>query len=172
MTNPLRVFAKLAARVPPFATMGGSTGAPEVDAATAAALCAGMPEHWYRAALFKFALDRSAQDWIRIELMRAAMEASQQRWMHDKDWRPWAEHIKAVTGKAASCSLADMVILETVEPARFGSVEQKTTLLQVSERTWHRRIRPRYNEVAMLLDEWSNNAVRYVWRAQAEDEVA
>lgn len=170
MTNAVRVFAKLCARTPPFFSVGGSTGEPEMDSATAAALCHGLDEHPYQTARFLWTQDLAAMEWVRIELRRRAMELSQTRWMKEPSWPSWAEHIKRVTHDPASLALADMVILACARPSLLDSVEKRRLYLDVSERTWHRHIKPRYNALGAVIDNWAQIAFAHVMSGQREEE--
>lgn len=170
MTNAIRVFAKQCARVPPFASVGGATGAPEMDSATAAAMCRGLAKHPYYAARFMWTHDMQAGEWIRIELQRKAMELAQTKWKHEKSWPVWNEYIKARHGRSASLVFADMVVLEAARLSLLDSVEKKMAYLQIeSESTWHRHFRKKYNAVASYLDAWVGDAFAHVMNEQRED---
>ena len=164
--TPERVFAKLAARVPPMVNMGGSTGAPEIDMPTAAALCAGMGDEAFNAGLAAFALCPEAIEKTRITLHMRAMELSQRRW-HDKAWARLAEKIKAHTGQPASIVLANIAVSEMLYPHQWNH-SLRASVLGVPQSTYHRHVAGRYKEVAAYLDAWTETARAHVVRAQRD----
>lgn len=126
-------------------------GMAEVTMADGAALCAGIPEKHYKAMRLVEMQDRSVMEWVRIELWRFAMELSyQQKWRGGKVPRGSGEH-------KAPRALADMVILEVLEPARFArqdSWQVKAAMLEVKKAAWFETWKPRYDEVFMRLMMW------------------
>lgn len=167
--HPLRVFALLAARVPPFAPMsaGGGTSRPDIDAAHAAALCAGMATHPYHAGLAR-AHCPGAINWVRYELHMRAMELSQQRWRHEKAWVRHAEAIKAHTTRPASIVLADLVMGELIRPSDWGTAAARAEHVGVSDLVWSRYVKPRHAAVGAILDGWLAEADRHIIMAQRE----
>lgn len=168
--NPVRVFAKMAERVPPFITAGGATGKPDVDPSEAAALCSGLAEHPYKTALFLWSGDRSSREWVRIELHRKAMELSHKKWKYDDTWNAWADRIKGINGRPACIVLADYAMLEAENPAKYSPVTSKINAFSIKERTWYRHVRSKYSEIANILDEWANDAYRHVAIKQADSQ--
>lgn len=172
--NPLRVFALMAARVPPFAPMsaGGGTSRPEIDSSHAAALCAGMAPHPFHAGMARAGCPTSI-NWIRYELHMRAMELSQQRWKHDKAWGKHAEAIKAANaGRAASIVLADMVVAHLICPSEWTDTKRRAQQAGVSEFIWNKHCRDRMGQVGAQLDAWLAEADRHIYLAQIEVETA
>lgn len=166
--NPVRVFAKLGAQVPPMVNMGGATGRPEIDQCDAAALCAGMPEEWIKAARYKWALDDTVRDWLRIRLWMAAMELAQrERWQ--------TKRLKCKTD--VTLAMAECVLDEVADPqlngAAWGNSRAKWRKIGgrfgvQSERAWHDTWRDKYTALYNVFDDWSGRAYRHVQKSQLD----
>lgn len=165
MMQPERIFAKLATRVPPIANMGGATGAPEIDASMAAGLCARLTEQEWHAAMMLYACCAASQEWVRIRLHMEAMELSQRSWKHSPPWLKLAEQIRAHTGMPASIAMANLAVLDLTHRTQYQA-EDRYAALGVSRWQWYSRVRPVYNQVAVIPERWAEGARRKVVEAQ------
>ena len=75
----------------------------------AAAICAGMPERWYRAAMYKWGLDSSQRQWLFIELWMATMEMARR-----EGWNTAGKQV-CRCGNALSMKLPEMDPAEEIE---------------------------------------------------------
>jgi hypothetical protein len=192
--NPIHVFAKLAARVPPCDMQPGATSSPDIDASIAAALCAGMSAHAYKAALAKFSQDESVSHWLMVELWRVAMERAQR-----DGWGTAGKKVVSRCGNPVCVGLvssltnaaldsflnaitithgadyprvvAEIIVRETYEPglwAQANAWQWRAAMLGISKSTyfsaWHKRVQ----SVGAVMDSWEGEAMRHLWRRQVE----
>lgn len=191
--NPIRVFAKMAARVPPPGMQPGSTGTPEVDAATAGALCAGMSKHAYNMALAKFAHDESVAQWLMVELWRVAMERAQRdRWgtagrkvarcgnrhcaelaasLSGAALASFDEAMDVTSGSDYTRVVAEIIVRETYYPGFWSqndSWQWRAAMLGVGKSVYFETWRKRVQSVGASGDSWAGDAIRHLWMRQAE----
>ncbi len=165
--NPVRIFAKLASGVPSLDMQPRATGKREVDACDAAAMCAGMPEEWFNAARYKWALDESVRKWLRIRLWRYAMELAQKEC--------WQTKRLKLDGMEPTLVMAELALDEMADPTLAGKHwEGKERWQKLGKRlgvksrsAWYTTWGPKYHRVFDMLEDWANSAYRHVLHRQA-----
>ncbi len=130
---------------------GSGHSGDSLDAALAAALCAGMERRAYLAGRVRYLRDWSCA----LELSRALRArvwrlARAERWPLDSD------------DIAGLCELA---VAELADPARWGRPEHRARWADISARDWQARYAKRYQAAWLILSDWADWAARYVsWR--------
>lgn len=169
------VLAKLSARVPPMDMQPGATGRPEVDQCDAAAICAGMPEEWYQAALYDCGNDTKARrDWLRIRLWMAAIERARAR--------KWATTGATIEGREVTLVLSEIALDEFDDPkmvndAKWGrGAKNKSRWEKMAYRIpvknkmeWYRKWHSKYEDTFSILSGWRDNAHSFIRKAQWEE---
>lgn len=196
--NPIRVFARLAARVPPCDLQPGSTGEPPIDAAHAAALCAGMNRRFLNAALAQYAQDETVRGWLGIELWQVSMSVAQRdnwktagrtvsrhaRW--DRCYPIWDaiggaeresfERIMVETEGAGYTRCISAIVMAEIYDGRHwrqpDSWKKKAAILGVGKAAYFSTWNTRIAAVGMALDSWSAGALDYVRARQRRSEAA
>lgn len=164
--NPIRLFVMLSQKASSGDPLKKGSGQGEMNMETAAALCAGMPEHWYKAAVYKWALDTSVRQWLRIELWRTAMELAQRE--------GWRTGKRDAGDKPITLSLAELALDEMEDPAMRGRAtwqgkerwQKLSNRLGVSRHAWYKTWQARYQAIYQVLDDWAGNAYLYVAKRQ------
>lgn len=189
--NPIRLFALQSARVPPFDMQPGATGAPEIDSAIAAAMCAGMPERWYKAAMLKWGGDEAHRQWLFIELWMATMElARRNKWdtkkepvrcgspsltalavagMDVPELDDYEQMINRTTGVRMAYIIADIAVAEIADPGRWDMPHhwtKKAVALGVGKSAWFDTWSDRVAAARQILDGWAGEGYAYVRRRQ------
>lgn len=131
-------------------------------------LCGTMPEHWRKAAMFKFGADKPRQ-WLRIELWRAAMDVAQRE--------GWRSGQRDAGDKPITLLIAEIALDEIEDPAmrvqaKWQGKERWQKLsnrLGVRRHAWYKTWQARYQAVYQVLDDWAENG--YLWVAKRKDEL-
>lgn len=189
--NPVRLFALQSARVPPGDMQPGATAAPEIDSSVAAAICHGMPERWYRAAMYKWGGDHGHREWLFIELwMETIAMARRDGWKRSKapvarcgvkcmpraidsmgllELADYEEMLTKTEGTKEPYIVADIAIREVGQARHWGKPEhwaKKVVALGVSQSTWFRTWDSRVAASRQILEDWASRGHAYANRAQ------
>lgn len=141
--NPIRLLARQTART----TLQTDRRRAQLDAA----LGAGMPEHWYLTARWKWAQDTGVARKLFEEACEAGLQIARQR--------KWREADLVVP------DMVELALAELMWPASFRTDEQRRDWLRWSKGAWGRR-RAQYQDVYRLIDGWSNAAYGYLLAVQ------
>jgi len=148
LMNPVRLFSLQAQKTASLEAIGGIT---EIDQSTAAAMCAGMPEKWYKAARLKWSADHSNNHWLEIRLMVFASGiAGREKW-------------RIIPGRLRSMSR--LAIEEMQYPEKLNRQEAwryKAGSIGVGSSQWFKTWVGRYEAIYQELNDWANRAYSYV----------
>ncbi len=163
MIPPWKVVANLSTSAVTGRYVGCRGGATSRNAlansSEAAALCSGMPEKWFYAALAKWG-GLSVAKSILVTLL--ALEV--QKMAASAGWRKQSPHIFE--------TLAQIAVDEFLMPARPDGLpgrikeQEKAGRMAVTSNAWHRTWKQRYMPVAALLESWLSSADSYIRRRQ------
>lgn len=195
--NPIRIFAMQSTRVPPSDMQPGATKAPTIDAAAAAAICAGMPERWYRAAMYIWGRDESYRQWLFIELwMETIAVAKREGWktvgkkatrcgnsltcraiegIEPNEHADLEAMVSQTDGVGYPYIIATIAMVELGEARFWGQPAhwmKKAVLLGVGKSAWFETWDSRVAASRQILEDWAGRGFSYAARRQRGSEHA
>ncbi|MCU7840871.1 MAG: hypothetical protein KZQ94_16015 [Candidatus Thiodiazotropha sp. (ex Troendleina suluensis)] len=156
MISPARVFAAMTAHPINHRNVGRSTALPDFDQATAAAMCAGMPDLQFKASMLKWAGDWSNANYLEYRIWIAAVDiAREEKW-------------KIPRGREYLRRMAGLAIAEVADPGRWQLDKDRAEFIGMHKSEFCRVWRKRYEMVYRILDELAQDGYRHVQRNNME----
>ncbi|MEW8027824.1 MAG: hypothetical protein AB2806_08805 [Candidatus Thiodiazotropha sp.] len=154
--NPIRVFAMTTASQIDPREIGRSTDTSKMTPATAAAMCAGMPSLWYKAAALKWADDWSGANDLEYRLwIEAAGLASEHGWEPPR-------------GQEFLRRMSMLAIAEMAWPSKYKQDKDKCKFLDINQSAFCKRWKGRYEQIYQVLESWASEGYRYVLRKNVD----
>lgn len=153
---PPSVFAAMTAGTIDPRNEGRSTAAPELDQATAAAMCHGMPQLPFKAVLYKWAGVDEHQKFLMYRLWIAAVDiAAEEGWRIPK-------------GREYLRKMSEIALKEVRDPGQWREDQAKAKYMGMDKSTFYKTWRKRYESIYQVLDGWAQEGYRYVQRRNTE----
>lgn len=136
--------------------IGRSTDTSKMTPATAAAMCAGMPDLWYKAAALKWADDWSGANDLEYRLWMAAVDLANYH-----GWHP-------PKGKEYLRRMAGLAIAEMARPADYRKEKPKYKFLGMSQPLFNGHWKDRYELIYQVLEAWAGEGYRYIQKKNVD----